>query len=111
MNTVFMVSKLGTSFATRTRAEEIVRELEDVLATGAFGELTVNMTGVRVISPSFAAAFIKSLHSLLNRPRFQKESISIVGDSPQVQARLQEALEQYRSYYKKARPLDRVLVG
>jgi len=110
MNTVFSLSERGTSFATRTRAVEVVKELSEFLALEPTKELTVDLTGVVVISPSFAVAFIGELRLLLSRPEYRTETINIVSDSPWVQTRLHTALEQYVAYVKNSKPLNRVLI-
>lgn len=111
MNTIFSLSERGTSFATRTRAAKIIKELGEFLTLKPTKELTIDLTGVVVISSSFAAAFIGELRSLLSHPGYRMESINIVGDSPLVQARLHKALEQYVAYVKNSKPLDRVLIS
>lgn len=111
MNTVFSLSERGTSFATRTRAAEVVKELGEFLTLGPTKELTIDLTGVVVISPSFAVAFIGELRSLLSHPEYRMESINIVSDSPWVQVRLYKALEQHVAYVKNSKPLDRVVIS
>ena len=111
MDTVFLLSNQGTSFATRNRADEIAQGLWDVLDTNKSQKLIVDFTGVRVITPSFASAFIEQLCSLLKRPDFNAESVTIRGDSPLVRDRFQQILEQHLSYSKKTQPLGRVFIG
>lgn len=110
MSTAFMLSEWGNSLATRTRAAEIVKEIHDTIDLEQTGELTVDLTGVRVISPSFAAAFIGHLRSLLSRPEFHTEIINIKCDSLFVLERFEQAFNQNIAHIKNSRSLDRVLI-
>ena len=111
MNTLFVLSEQGTSFATRTRAAEIIKELQNSIELEQSEELTVDLTGVRVVSPSFAAAFISHLRSLLSRPEFHTEIINIKCDNPLILERLNQAFNQYIAHIKNSHSLDRVLIG
>lgn len=111
MNTTIVLTERGTSFATRTRAAEIVKEIQDSIELEQTEELTVDLTGVRVVSPSFAAAFISHLRSLLSRPAFHTEIINIKCDSPFVLERFKQAFNQNIAYIKNSHSLDRVLIG
>lgn len=111
MNTVVSLSERGTSFATRTKAAEIIREIAEIITITPDIKLTIDLTSVRIISPSFAAALIEGLRLLLNRIKYPVESISIIGDSQLVQGRLHEAFEQNITYAKNAQSLNRVLIS
>lgn len=111
MKATFVLSERGTSFATRARAAEIVEEIHHSIELEQIGELTVDLTGVRVISPSFAVAFINHLRSLLNHPEFHTEIISIKGDSPLILERFSQAFNQNITHIKNSHSLDRVLIG
>jgi hypothetical protein len=116
MNAIFLLSERGTSFATRTRAEELAGELTQVLVSNPSERLTIDFTGVEVITPSFAVAFISKLGSLLSRPEFRKESVEITGDSILVQRRLLDVFEKHLSFSKaslhskSAESLERILI-
>ena len=43
MNTVFSLAERGTSFATRTRAAEVVKELSQIIALEPTKKLTIGI--------------------------------------------------------------------
>ncbi len=110
MNTVFLVSERGNSFATRTRAAEIVQEICEFIELQQPNEITIDLTGVRVVSPSFAAAFINHLRSLLSRTKFQTQTINVTCDNALIVDRFKQALEQNIMYVTNSKPLNHVLI-
>ncbi len=89
----FFMKPQGTSFATRLKATEVADELRDEYEGG---EVTIDFTGVRVISPSFAAKFVEELR------RWQRDSdvasVAIVADSALVRERLIHANKRLSSF-------------
>lgn len=111
MSAVFMLSERGTSFATRTRAAEIVNELAGVIDAKSAKEITVDLKGVSVVSPSFTVAFINSLRLLLARNEYRADIVNIVCDNPLVRDRFKKAFQQNMAFIQKSQSLNRVLIG
>ena len=90
----FDLSEFATSFATRAMATQILDQIRERLAPrGELQELTVDLSGVRAITPSFATAFIYGLHRLANQRRYKVTGVNIVSTDPLMTARVRSVLD------------------
>ena len=90
----FVLSDLATSYATRSMATRILDDIRDRVAeSGEVQEITIDLRGVRAITPSFATALIYGLHRLASQARSNVAGVKIVSTDPLMNARVRSVLD------------------
>ena len=90
----FDLGELATSYATRAAAAEILADIRNRVAqTGEVQEITIDLTKVRAITPSFATALVYGLHRLADQRRYHISGVRIVSEDPLMNARVRSVLD------------------